>query len=85
MNKSNDQNIFRQIPGVDQLLLRPKIASWVAGTSREFVVSEIQKMLRHQRPTTTDRYLEGLSPVMKKVADILDEPKSTNLRVADKQ
>jgi len=42
-------------------------------------------MLRHQRPTTTDKYLEGLSPAMKKVADILDEPKSTNLKVADKQ
>jgi len=53
--------------------------------SGKATLREIQKMLRHQRPTTTDKYLEGLSPAMKKVADILDEPKSTNLKVADKQ
>ncbi len=46
---------------------------------------EIQKMLRHQRPTTTDKYLEGLSPAMENVAKILDEPKTSNLKVIDKQ
>lgn len=48
--------------------------------SGKATLREIQKMLRHQRPTTTDKYLEGLSPAMEKVADILDEPKSTNLK-----
>ena len=53
--------------------------------SGKATLGEIQKMLRHQRPTTTDKYLAGLWPAMKKVADILDEPKSTNLKVVDKQ
>lgn len=43
---ADQQNLFRQIPAVDQLLLRPVIASWVERTSREFVVSEIQKLLQ---------------------------------------
>jgi L-seryl-tRNA(Ser) seleniumtransferase len=46
MDTPDQQNIFRQIPAVDQLLLRPAIAAWVARTSREFVVSEIQKVLQ---------------------------------------
>jgi L-seryl-tRNA(Ser) seleniumtransferase len=46
MTKPNLQSILRKIPAVDQLLLRPAIASWVAGTSREFVVSGIQKLLQ---------------------------------------
>lgn len=49
MNISNEQNSFRKIPAVDQLLLRPAISSWVACTSREFVVSEIQKLLQKVR------------------------------------
>jgi L-seryl-tRNA(Ser) seleniumtransferase len=43
------QDLFRQIPKVDQLLLRPAIAGWIACTSHEFVVSEIQKMLQEFR------------------------------------
>ncbi len=31
---------------MDQLLLRPAISSWVACTSREFIVAEIQKLLQ---------------------------------------
>jgi L-seryl-tRNA(Ser) seleniumtransferase len=46
MNMTDQQNLFRQIPAVDQLLLRPIITSWVERTSREFVVSEIQKLLQ---------------------------------------
>lgn len=53
--------------------------------SGKATLREIQKMLRHQRPTTTDKYLEGLSLAMEKVADILDEPKTSNLKVIDKQ
>jgi L-seryl-tRNA(Ser) seleniumtransferase len=51
MSVSNEQNVYRQIPGVDQLLLQPNVASWVACTSREFVVSEIQKLLQNVRDT----------------------------------
>lgn len=46
---SNQQNILRQIPAVDQLLLRENIASWISRTSREFVVSEIQRVLQSIR------------------------------------
>jgi len=46
---TDQQNLFRQIPAVDQLLLRPTIASWVERTSREFVVSEIQQLLEDIR------------------------------------
>jgi len=53
--------------------------------SGKVTLREIQKMLRHQRPTTDDKYLEGLSPAMEKVADILDEPKNSNLKVIDKR
>ena len=49
MNASNSNCAFRQIPAVDQLLLRPKIDSWVHCTSREFVVSEIQVLLDQVR------------------------------------
>jgi L-seryl-tRNA(Ser) seleniumtransferase len=49
MNMSSQQSILRQIPAVDQLLLRDAIASWITCTSREFVVSEIQKLLQSIR------------------------------------
>ena len=58
MNMSDQQNLFRQIPAVDQLLLRPIIASWVEHTSREFVVSEIQKLLQ----TIRDSIRSGSMP-----------------------
>jgi L-seryl-tRNA(Ser) seleniumtransferase len=49
MNISDHQSILRQIPAVDQLLLRPAIASWVDCTSHEFVVSAIQQLLQEIR------------------------------------
>jgi L-seryl-tRNA(Ser) seleniumtransferase len=49
MNMSNSQSILRRIPKVDQLLLREKITSWIACTSHEFVVSEIQNVLQEAR------------------------------------
>ena len=51
MTMPDDQSVFRRIPAVDQLLLRPAVASWIACTSREFVVSEIQKLLNKIRAT----------------------------------
>ena len=49
MNMADQQNLFRQIPAVDQLMLRPAVASWIECTSREFVVLEIQKILENMR------------------------------------
>ena len=49
--------------------------------SGKATLREIQKMLRHQRPTTTDNYLKGLSPEMKRVASILDHPKGSKFEV----
>jgi L-seryl-tRNA(Ser) seleniumtransferase len=46
MNMPDQQNLFRQIPAVDQLLTRAPIASWVTRTSHEFVDSEIQGLLQ---------------------------------------
>ena len=51
--------------------------------SGKATLREIQKMLRHKRPTTTDNYLKGLSPSMKKVASILDKPKKSYLQVVE--
>jgi integrase len=52
--------------------------------SGKATLREIQKMLRHKRPTTTDNYLKGLSPTMKRVASILDNPKKSRLKVVEK-
>jgi len=49
--------------------------------SGKATLREIQKMLRHQRPTTTDNSLRGLSPEMKRVASILDQPKGSKFEV----
>jgi L-seryl-tRNA(Ser) seleniumtransferase len=49
MNTADQQNLFRLIPAVDQLLLRSAVASWIECTSREFVVLEIQKILENIR------------------------------------
>ena len=49
--------------------------------SGKATLREIQKMLRHQHPTTTDNYLKGLSPEMKRVASILDQPKGSKFEV----
>lgn len=49
MSQESKGDLFRQIPAVDQLLLRPKVQSWIARTSRPFVVSEIQRLLESIR------------------------------------
>ena len=43
MSEPSQEELFRRIPAVDQLLLRSGIQSWVARTSHAFVVSEIQR------------------------------------------
>lgn len=49
MTIADQQSLFRQIPKVDQFLLRPAVGAWIARTSHEFVVSEIQKLLQTVR------------------------------------
>lgn len=46
MSIADQQSLFRQIPAVDQLLLRDAVREWVSRTSREFVVQEIQRLLQ---------------------------------------
>jgi L-seryl-tRNA(Ser) seleniumtransferase len=60
MNMADQQYLFRQIPAVDQLLLRSAVASWIECTSREFVVSEIQRVLENIR--TRIRAGSGAAP-----------------------
>jgi len=49
MRQSTHQALLRQIPAVDQVLLRPLIAAWVERTGRSLVVSEIQALLQEVR------------------------------------
>jgi len=39
------KTLLRRIPKVDQILLRPAVSEWVARTGRDFVVTEIRKLL----------------------------------------
>ena len=59
-----NQEILRQIPSVDSLLLRPSIAEWIERTSRGFVTSQIQEVLREVRR----EYLAG-APDERRFAD----------------
>ena len=48
--KTNDHNnLFRQIPKVDQFLARPSVADWIRRAGHEFVVVEIQRLLNEVR------------------------------------
>lgn len=49
MSIADQQSLYRQIPAVDQLLLRDAVREWVSRTSREFVVQEIQLLLQRIR------------------------------------
>lgn len=49
MSDSKQLELLRKIPAVDQLLLLPAISSWVERTSRGFIVSEIQQVLKEIR------------------------------------
>ncbi len=80
MNMADQQNLFRQIPAVDQLLLRPVIASWVERTSREFVVSEIQKLLQEIRESIRADNPPVLSISPERVESMLVENLRTRTR-----
>jgi len=48
--KTNERNnIFRQIPKVDQFIARPAVADWIRRAGREFVVMEVQRLLDEVR------------------------------------
>ncbi len=74
---------MRQIPAVDQLLLRPRISQWVTRTSREFVVSEIQSLLGEVRRAIRDGNSPGEAGALPQdLDDALDERLQRRLRPA---
>ena len=52
--------------------IRHHVASILADSGKASL-SQIQKMLRHKRTTTTDRYIKTLDPQLRQVANVLDE------------
>jgi integrase len=52
--------------------IRHHVAS-ILGDSGKASLSQIQKMLRHRRTTTTDNYIKTLDPQLRQVANVLDE------------
>lgn len=72
MTIADKQSLLRQIPAVDQLLLRPAINAWIVCTSHEFVVAEIQRTLQEIR---TSIRLDGKDAV----ADVSPEHLETIL------
>ena len=51
--------------------IRHHVASILADSGKASL-SQIQKMLRHKRTTTTDTYIKTLDPQLRQVADVLD-------------
>jgi L-seryl-tRNA(Ser) seleniumtransferase len=72
MNMGDQQSLYRQIPAVDQLLLRPAVASWIERTSREFVVTEIQKILASVRTQIRNGADPGLDLSPEHVESVLE-------------
>jgi L-seryl-tRNA(Ser) seleniumtransferase len=72
------QDLYRQIPKVDQLLLRPAIADWIARTSHEFVVSEIQKLLQEFRDAIRLEHAEAALEITPKRMEVLLTAKLEN-------
>lgn len=52
--------------------IRHHVASILADSCKASL-SQIQKMLRHRRNTTTDNYIKTLDPQLQQVANVLDE------------
>lgn len=52
--------------------IRHHVASILADSGKASL-SQIQKMLRHKRTTTTDNYIKTLDPQLRQVANVLDE------------
>jgi L-seryl-tRNA(Ser) seleniumtransferase len=80
MNTTDQQNLFRQIPAVDQLLLCPTIDAWVGRTSREFVVSEIQNVLQEIRDLIRSGGIDAVKLGFEYVESVLIEKLQNRLR-----
>ncbi|MFC1515560.1 tyrosine-type recombinase/integrase [Thermodesulfobacteriota bacterium] len=52
--------------------IRHHVATILADSGKASL-SQIQKMLRHRRSTTTDNYIKTLDPQLRQVANVLDE------------
>ena len=52
--------------------IRHHVASILADSGKASL-SQIQRLLRHKRSTTTDRYIKTLDPQLRQVAKVLDE------------
>ena len=52
--------------------IRHHVASILADSGKASL-SQIQKLLRHRRSTTTDNYIKTLDPQLRQVANVLDE------------
>ena len=52
--------------------IRHHVASILADSGKASL-NQIQKMLRHRRTTTTDKYIKTLDPQLRQVANVLDE------------
>jgi integrase len=52
--------------------IRHHVASILADSGKASL-SQIQKMLRHRRTTTTDNYIKTLDPQLRQIANVLDE------------
>lgn len=57
--------------------IRHHVASILADSCKASL-SQIQKMLRHHRTTTTDNYIKTLDPQLRQVANVLDEQGNFN-------
>jgi integrase len=52
--------------------IRHHVASILADSGKA-PLSNIQKMYRHKRTTTTDNYIKTLDPQLKQIAEVLNE------------
>jgi integrase len=59
--------------------IRHHVASILADSGKASL-SQIQKMLRHRRATTTDNYIKTLDPMLRQVANVLDEQGKFNIK-----
>jgi L-seryl-tRNA(Ser) seleniumtransferase len=72
MSEPSQEELFRQIPAVDQLLLRPGIQSWLARTSHAFIVSEIQRFLQEVRASIRQKVeIPDIGPNLENIEALL--------------
>ncbi len=60
--------------------IRHYVASIIADSGKA-TLRQIQTLLWHQRPTTTDLYLKGVKPDMRVITDILDESREQKIEL----